>query len=84
MVFSALLTMSDHPNKQRFLFLPRLTHHPHYKRMDNELITLSGVIVLVVLLFVSANKWQKAEKKLKKAEKKLEEYKQGNSPDSSS
>ncbi|MDB3959132.1 hypothetical protein N9408_09515 [Opitutales bacterium] len=52
--------------------------------MDNELITLSGVIVLVVLLFVSANKWQKAEKKLKKAEKKLEEYKEGNSPDSSS
>ncbi|MDA7823475.1 hypothetical protein N9A58_07810 [Opitutales bacterium] len=64
--------------------MPRLTHHPHYKRMDNELITFSGVIVLVVLLFVSANKWQKAEKKLKKAEKKLEEYKQANSPDSSS
>ena len=52
--------------------------------MDNELIILSGVIVLVVLLFVSSNKWQKAEKKLKKAEKKLEEYKEGNSPDSSS
>ena len=39
MVFSALLTMSDHSSKQSFLFLPRLTHHPHYKRMDNELIT---------------------------------------------
>jgi FtsZ-interacting cell division protein ZipA len=52
--------------------------------MDKELIILSGVIVLVVLLFVSSNKWQKAEKKLKKAEKKLEEYKEGNSPDSSS
>jgi len=51
--------------------------------MDNELIILSGVIV-VVLLFVSANKWQKAEKKLKEAEKKLEEYKEANSPDSSS
>jgi FtsZ-interacting cell division protein ZipA len=50
--------------------------------MDKEVIILSGVIVLVVLLFVSANKWQKAEKKLKKAEKKLEEYKQGNSSDS--
>ena len=84
MVFSALLTMSDHSSKQRFLFLPRLTHLLHSKRMDNQLIILSGVIVLVVLLFVSANKWQKAEKKLKKAEKKLEEYKQANSPDSSS
>ena len=52
--------------------------------MDNELIILSGVIVLVVLLFVSANKWQKTEKKLKEAEKKLEEYKEANSPDSSS
>ena len=52
--------------------------------MNNELIILSGVIVLVVLLFVSANKWQKAEKKLKEAEKKLEEYKEANSPDSSS
>ena len=48
------------------------------------MIILSGVIVLVVLLFVSANKWQKAEKKLKKAEKKLEEYQEGNSPDTSS
>ena len=77
MVLSALLTMSDHSSKQSFLFLPRLTHHPHSKRMDNELIILSGVIVLVVLLFVSANKWQKAEKK-------LEKYKEANSPDSSS
>ena len=84
MVLSALLTMSDHSSKQSFLFLPRLTDHPHSKRMDNELIILSGVIVLVVLLFVSANKWQKAEKKLKKAEKKLEEYQEGNSPDTSS
>ena len=84
MELSALLIMSDHSSKQSFLFLPRLTHHPHDKRMDNELIILSGVIVLVVLLFVSANKWQKAEKKLKEAEKKLEEYKQGNSPDASS
>jgi uncharacterized membrane protein len=50
--------------------------------MDKEVIILSGVIVLVVLLFVSANNWQKAEKKLKIAEKKLEEYKQGNSSDS--
>ena len=84
MEFSALLTMSDYSSKQSFLFLPRLTHHPHSKRMDNQLIILSGVIVLVVLLFVSANKWQKAEKKLKEAEKKLEKYKEANSPDSSS
>jgi hypothetical protein len=84
MELSALLIMSDHSSKQSFLSLPRLTHHPHDKRMDNELIILSGVIVLVVLLFVSANKWQKAEKKLKEAEKKLEKYKEANSPDSSS
>ena len=84
MVLSALLTMSDHSSKQSSLFLPRLTNHPHSKRMDNQLIILSGVIVLVVLLFVSANKWQKAKKKLKKAEKKLEEYKQSNSSDSPS
>ncbi len=79
-----MLTEGDHSSEQSFLFLPRLTHHPHSKWMDKELIILSGVIVLVVLLFVSSNKWQKAEKKLKKAEKKLEEYKEGNSPDSSS
>ena len=52
--------------------------------MDKEMIIFAGVIVLVVLVYFSANKWQKAEKKLKKAEKKLEEYKQGNSSDSSS
>ena len=52
--------------------------------MDKEMIIFAGVIVLVVLVYFSANKWQKTEKKLKKAEKKLEEYKQGNSSDSSS
>jgi len=67
---------------QSFFLLPQLFHHPHTNMMDKEVIILSGVIVLVVLLFVSANKWQKAEKKLKIAEKKLEEYKQGNSSDS--
>jgi FtsZ-interacting cell division protein ZipA len=52
--------------------------------MDKEIIIFVGAIVLVGLVYFSANKWQKAEKKLKKAEKKLEEYKQGNSSDSSS
>jgi type II secretory pathway component PulM len=52
--------------------------------MDKEMIMFAGVIVLAVLAFVSADKWQKAEKKLKKAEKKLEEYKQSNSSDSPS
>ena len=52
--------------------------------MDKEMIMFAGVIVLAVLAFVSADKWQKAEKKLKKAEKKLEKYKQSNSSDSPS
>ena len=52
--------------------------------MDKEMIIFAGVIVLMGLVFFSVDKWQKAEKKLKKAEKKLEEYKQANSPDSSS
>ena len=47
--------------------------------MDKEMIMFAGVIVLAVLAFVSADKWQKAEKKLKKAEKRLKEYKQANS-----
>ena len=82
LLLGALLSGSDGSTKQSFFLLPQLFHHPHTNRMDKEVIILSGVIVLVVLLFVSANKWQKAEKKLKIAEKKLEEYKQGNSSDS--
>ena len=52
--------------------------------MDKEMIIFVGVIVLVVLVFFSVDKWQKAEKKLKKAEKKLKEYEQANSSDSPS
>ena len=48
------------------------------------MIIFAAVIVLVVLVFFSVDKWQKAEKKLKKAEKKLEKYKQANSSDSPS
>ena len=52
--------------------------------MDKEMIIFVGVIVLVVLVFFSVDKWQKAEKKLKKAKKKLEKYEQANSSDSPS
>ena len=55
------------------------------------MIVFALLIVLVGLTFFSADKWQKAEKKLKKAEKKLkkaerklEEYEQANSSDSPS
>ena len=59
--------------------------------MDKEMIKFALLIVLVGLTFFSADKWQKAEKKLKKAErklkkaeKKLEEYEQVNSSDADS
>ena len=59
--------------------------------MDKEMIVFTGLIVLVGITFFTADKWQKAEKKLKKAErklkkaeKKLEEYEQVNSSDADS
>ena len=55
------------------------------------MIKFALLIVLVGLTFFTADKWQKAEKKLKKAErklkkaeKKLEEYEQVNSSDADS
>ncbi len=47
------------------LFLPKLARYPYSQLMDREMIIFLCVMALTALVFVAADKWQKAEKKLK-------------------